>query len=191
LAWGPDGALVAAPAGALGPVGVSTPQSPAVGMWSSAGSHIFAGSHGAALVGASAADTQRGLALLDWAPGGRYLLWGMLSRGVAIAEGQSAAGLSRPPDSVVGQLAARIAKAGGANDALVWFAPVGKWVAICDKSQAGAHVEIVAIATGHVSYQLDETCDGLATHSALWSSTGKSFYAIPTKGPIVVFTIGA
>lgn len=191
LVWGADGALTSAPVGALGPIGVSTPQSPVVGMWSSAGSHIFAGSGGAALVGASPGDAKRGDVLIDWAPGGRYLLWGSLSQPIAVGAAQTTKTASQPPDSVVGQLAANIAKAGGGANALVWFAPAGKQVAVCDQSASGAHIQIVEIATGHVSYQLDESCDVMTLHSALWSSDARTFYVIPAKGPVEIYTIAS
>jgi WD40 repeat protein len=190
MVWGADGALSAAPAGALGPIGVSTPQAPVVGVWSSAGSHVFAGTNGSALVGASATDAKRGLALLDWSPGGRYLLWGALSQPIAVG-GAASKTASHPPDSVVGQLASHIAQAGGDASALVWFAPVGKRVAICDQTTTGAHIIIVEIATGHADYQLGDTCDGLTTHSALWSSAGTTFFVIPAKGPIETYAIPA
>ncbi len=189
LAWGADGALNAAPAGALGPVGVSTPQSPVVGMWSSAGSHLFAGSAGAALVGASTSDTKAGVTLLDWSPDGAYLLWGALAQPVAIGAAQSAKTASHPPDNVVSQLAERIAQHGGAADALVWFAPAGKLVAICDQTTPGAHIQMISIALGQVVYQLDEACAGMTAHSALWSSSGTSFYVVPPSSPVESYTI--
>jgi WD40 repeat protein len=191
LAWGADGSLNAAPAGALGPVDVSTPQSPVVGMWTSAGSHIFAADKASARVGASDADIKSGQALLDWSPGGRYLLWGALSQPIAVGAAATSKSASQPPDSVVGKLASQIALAGGSASALVWFAPVGKRVAICDQTTPGAHVSIVDIASGRAVYQLDETCDAMTTHAALWSSTGANFYIIPAKGPVKVYTIPA
>ena len=191
LAWGADGALNAAPAGALGPAGVSTPQAPVVGMWSSSGSHIFAGGSGAALVGSSPTDAKRGVALLDWSPGGRYLLWGALTQPIAVGAAASSKTASQPPDNVVSQLAATVASAGGSASVTAWFAPVGKQVAICDQRTNGAHIQIIDIATGHINYQLDETCDGLTAHAALWSSTGKAFYVIPAKGPIEVYNIAS
>lgn len=191
LAWGADGNLTAAPEGALGPVGVSTPQAPVVGMWSSAGSHIFAGDKASALVGASDADTKSGMALLDWSPGGRYLLWGALTQPIAVGASASSKTASQPPDSVVAQLASQIAQAGASASALVWFAPVGKRVAVCDQTTSGAHVRIVDIATGRAVYQLDELCDGMTTHAALWSSDGANFYIIPAKGPVKIYAIPA
>jgi hypothetical protein len=191
LAWGADGALTPASTGALGPIGVSTPQSPVVGMWSSAGSHLFAGTGGAALVGASATDAKRGVSLLDWSPGGRYLLWGALTQPIAVGSAPASKTASHTPDSVVGQLASHIAQAGGDASAIVWFAPVGKQVAVCDQTTAGAHITIVEIATGFARYQLGDTCDGLTAHSALWSSTGKAFYVVPANGPIETYTIPA
>lgn len=191
LAWGADGALASAPAGALGPVGVSTPQAPVVGMWTSAGSHIFAADKATALVGASDADAKSGQALLDWAPGGRYLLWGALSQPIAVGPAAASKSASQPPDSVVGKLASEIAQAGGSASAVVWFAPVGKRVAICDQTTPGAHVSIVDIASGRAVYQLDETCDAMTTHAALWSSAGANFYIIPAKGPVKIYTIPA
>ena len=191
LAWGADGDLAAAPEGALGPVGVSTPQAPVVGMWSSAGSHIFAGDNASALVGASDADTKSGVALLDWSPGGRYLLWGALSQPIAVGAAASSKPASQPPDSVVARLAGQIAQAGANASALAWFAPVGKRVAICDQTTTGAHVSLVDIATGHTVYQLGELCDGMTTHSALWSSDGANFYIIPAKGPVEIYAIPA
>ncbi len=189
LAWGADGVLASASAAALGPIGVSTPQSPVVGVWTSAGSHIFAASGGAALVGASASDVKRGVALLDWSPDGRYLFWGAFSQPIAVGAAQTSTTDSQPPDSVVAQLATHIASAGADASALVWFAPVGKQVAVCDQTTHGAHIEVVAIATGQALYQLGDTCDALSTHSALWSSTGKAFFVIPAKGPIETYTI--
>lgn len=191
LVWGADGSLTAAPTGALGPIGVSTPQAPVVGMWSSAGSHIFAGTGGSAQVGASTSDTNRGVTLLDWSPGSRYLLWGALAQPIAVGAATTSKTASHPPDSVVGQLASHIAQAGADASAIVWFAPVGKRVAICDQTTTGSHITIVAIATGHADYQLGDTCDGLTTHSALWSSTGTTFYVTPAKGPIETYTIPA
>ena len=189
LVWGADGNLMSAPVGALGPIGVSTPQSPVVGMWSSSGSHVFAGAGGSALVGSSATDLKRGVALLDWSPGGRYLLWGALSQPIAVGSAATSKSASIPPDSVVRQLASGIGQAGGSAGALIWFAPVGKQVAVCDQRAAGAHIIIVDIASGHPMYQLNVTCDGLSAHSASWSSAGTSFYVIPSKGPIQAFTI--
>lgn len=189
LAWGADGSLNAAPAGALGASGVSTPQAPVVGMWSSSGSHIFAGNAGTALVGTSPTDAKQGVTLLDWAPGGRYLLWGALTQPIAVGAAASSRTASQPPDSVVSQLASSVASAGSGASVIAWFAPVGKQVAVCDQRTKGAHIQIIDIATGHVNYQLAETCDGLMTHSALWSSTGKVFYIIPAKGPIEIYNI--
>lgn len=191
LAWGADGALSSAPVGALGPIGVSTPQSPVIGMWSSAGSHIFASGDGAALVGASQTDDQRGVTLLDWAPGGRYLLWGALSQPIALDGAHTAPSDSQPPDSVVGQLASTIAKAGASANALVWFGPQGKRLALCDLSASGAHIQIIDIATGHASYQLGDSCAGLSAHSAAWSSTGSVFYVVPAKGPIETYSLSS
>ncbi|HET9111437.1 MAG TPA: zf-HC2 domain-containing protein [Ktedonobacterales bacterium] len=191
LVWGADGTLTSAPGGALGPVGVSTPQAPVVGLWSSSGSHVFAGKGGAALVGASVTDLKRGVALLDWSPGGRYLLWGALSQPIAVGSAATSKTASHVPDSVVGQLASEIGQAGGNAESLVWFAPVGKRVAICDQRTAGAHIMIVDIASGHPVYQLKDTCDGLSAHSASWTGAGTSFYVIPSKGPVQVYTIPA
>lgn len=191
LAWGSDGALNSAPGGALGPADISKPQSPVVGMWTSAGSHIFAGSGGAAMVGTSDADAKAGATLIDWAPDGRFLLWGALSRGIALNGAQPTNGQSSPPDSVVGELAARVGHAGAGAEALVWFGPLGKLVAVCDKSTPGAHVQIIEISTGHVKYQLGETCASLTVHSAVWSSTGATFYITSAKDPVAVYNIGA
>ncbi|HEX8729913.1 MAG TPA: WD40 repeat domain-containing protein [Ktedonobacterales bacterium] len=191
LAWGADGDLASAPAGALGPIDVSTPQAPVVGMWTSAGSHIFAADKATALVGASDADAKSGQVLLDWAPGGRYLLWGALSQPIAVGSAAASKIASQPPDSVVGKLASQIAQAGGSASAIVWFAPVGKRVAVCDQTTPGAHVSIVDIASGRAVYQLDETCDAMTTHAALWSSAGANFYIIPANGPVKVYTIPA
>ena len=191
LVWGTDGTLSAAPAGALGPVGISTPQAPVVGMWSAAGSHIFAGGSGAALVGSSPTDAAHGVVLLDWSPGGHYLLWGALTQPIAVGSAKDSRTASQPPDSVVAALATRIATAGGGASAIVWFAPVGKRVAVCDQTSASARIQIIEIATAHVSYTLDEPCVGLTTHSAFWSSTGKALYVVPAKGPIEIYTIPA
>ncbi len=191
LAWGADGALAAAPTGALGPIGVSTPQSPVVGMWSSAGSHIFAGNDSVAQVGASSSDTARGDTLLDWAPDGRFLLWGALAQPVAVGSLAGTKSASQPPDSVVAQLATTMIHSGNGASALLWFAPVGKELAVCDQTTSGAHVQLIDIATGWVHYQLDETCDGLTTHSAYWSSNGALFYVTSLKGPVEVYSISA
>lgn len=186
LAWGANGALATAPAGALGPAGIVTAQEPLVGVWNTSGSHIFA-SAGHAQVGADASDLQRGVSLLSWAPGGRYLLWGMLAQ--SVVDANPATSQSAAPDSLVSALASHIGKAGGANDAYVWFGPLGKRVAICDNTTPGAPLQIVEIATGHVSYQLNQTCAGLTTHDVQWANAANALYVIPTKGPIVVFTV--
>ncbi|HZC08325.1 MAG TPA: hypothetical protein VE338_22020 [Ktedonobacterales bacterium] len=191
LVWGADGSLTPAPAGALGPIGVSTPQSPVIGIWSSSGSHLFAGSGGSVLVGASAADARLGVTLLDWSPGGRYLLWGSLSQPVAVGSVATSKSASRPPDSFTEQLASEVAQTGGSASVVVWFAPVGKRVAVCDQRTTNAHVVIVDIATGNAVYQLSDTCDGLTAHSASWSSAGTSFYVVPSKGPVQTYTIPA
>lgn len=188
LVWGADGNLVAAPAGALGDIGAVTPQAPIVGLWASTGTHIFAGDKGTALVGSSSGDVSQGMALLAWSPDGRYLLWGALNQPIAIGDHPSAKA-SVPPDSVIAGLASTVASAGGKGSAIVWFAPVGKLVAVCDQTSAAPKIQVVSISTGAVKYTLPGDCSKMSAHSAAWTSTGKSFYVVPAKGPVVIYTL--
>lgn len=188
LAWGADGALTAAPAGALGDVGATTPDAPVVALWSSAGTHIFAGDGGTALVGSSPSDVGQGVTLLSWSPDGRFLLWGALTQPIAVGA-QPTAKDSLPPDGVIAQLAARVAAAGAHAGAVAWFSPVGKLVAVCDQTASSAHIEFVTVSTGQVKFTLPDDCSGALAHSASWSSTGKNFFVVPSKGPLEIYTL--
>ena len=190
LAWGADGSLIAAPAGALGDVGATTPQAPIVALWASAGTHIFAGSDGTAMVGSSPSDVSHGMTLFNWSPDGRYLLWGALAQPIAIGAHPSAKA-SVPPDSVIASLASTVAGAGAKGSVLVWIAPVGKLVAVCDQTSAAAQLQIVSISTGAVKYTAPGSCASMMAHSMAWASTGKTFYVVPAKGPVAIFTLSS
>lgn len=188
MVWGADGALAAAPAGALGEVGATTPQAPVVALWSSAGTHIFAGSGNTAMVGSSPTDVSHGVGLLSWSPDGRFLLWGALTQPVATGAA-SATRATQAPDSVITQFAANIASAGGHAGAIAWFAPVGKLIAVCDQTTSAAHISFLDVSTGAVRFTLPDDCADAMAHSAVWSSTGKTFYVVPGKGPVEIYTI--
>ncbi|HEX9035636.1 MAG TPA: zf-HC2 domain-containing protein [Ktedonobacterales bacterium] len=193
LAWGADGALSAAPPGAAGPADVTTPQTPVIGFWSSQGTHLFS-ERGRVHVGVSPAEAQFGVALLDWSPDGRYLLWAQADLS---ASGPGASPASALPDSVALTLATRIAaasKRGGAageDDALLWFSPDASRVAVCDRTLPNARIAIYAVGSGAVLATLDTGCANLPTHAAQWSADSALFYVAPLSGPVVLYSFSA
>lgn len=192
LAWGANGTLGPAPAGAAGPAGVTTPQTPVIGFWSSQGAHLFAEGNDWAHVGVSVAEAQSGVALLDWSPDGRYLLWSQPDMPVS---GSGSSPASALPDQVAQALAARVvaaakAKGGaGQGDALLWFSPDASRVAVCDRTQASPQMVIYTIASGQVSATLNVSCVNLPAHAAQWSNDGSRFYVAPTNGPVAIFNL--
>ncbi len=191
LVWGADGALSPAPAGAAGPTGVTSPQTPVIGFWSSEGAHLFGNGHGAVHLGISAADALSGDALLDWSPDGRYLMWAMLDLPV---NGAGSSPASAPPDSTVQTLVTRVlaqsktANAPGQNDALLWFAPDASRVAVCDRTQPNARVQIYDIASGLAVATLDVACASLPAHAVQWTADGSQLFVAPTSGPVADYT---
>lgn len=190
VAWGADGALAPAPAGAAGPTGVTSPQTPIVGLWSSAGAHLYGDGQGAIHLGVSSADALRGDALIDWAPDGRYLLWASLDMPVT---GGGASSASAPPDSLMQALVTRLlptsktASSPGANDALVWFSPDASHAAICDRGQPNTRPMIYAVPTGEALGALDITCAALTVRSAQWSAAGSTLYITTPSGSIAIY----
>lgn len=190
LVWGADGALTPAPAGAAGPTGITSPQTPVVGFWSSEGAHLFGDGHGSVHLGVTAADVLRGVSLLGWSPDGRYLMWGSLNVPVT---GAGASPASSPPDEVVQMVVKRvlatskIVSAPDQNDALLWFAPNASHVAVCDRTRENAGVLIYDIASGAVAATLDVTCAGLSSHAAQWTADGSRLFIASARGPIAVY----
>jgi dipeptidyl aminopeptidase/acylaminoacyl peptidase len=190
LVWGADGALAPAPVGAAGPTSVTAPWTPTVSLWSSAGAHIFGDGKGGARLGVSPADAEAGDAILDWSPDGRYLLWASLSVPA------SGAGAITPPNDIVAPLVAQVQKASangandpGRNDALLWFAPDGSRVAVCNRTQPNASVAIYDIASGKPAAILGYSCANMTTHSAQWSLDGTHFLLSPQRDPIQIYQI--
>lgn len=188
--WGPDGALNAAPDGAAGVSGAVPPQGPLVGLWASAGSHVFVGASGQVQVGSSQQDAARGDATLSWSVDGRYLLWAAVAPPVTLPPaGQSADHLA-PPDATVGQIAATVGRAGSAGDALIWFAPSGNVAALCMRNGSGApQLTITALTDGHTVDRLPVACAGLTTHSAIWSADSATLVVASAKQPVTYYTI--
>jgi hypothetical protein len=189
LVWGANGALQTAPAGAAGPAGVTTPQAPVIGLWSSEGTHLFGEGHGAVHLGVSLAEVQSGVALLHWSPDGRYLLWAQADLPVS---GAGSSPASAPPDALAQGLVKRIAaasKAGapGQNDAVLWFSPDATSVAVCDRTQPDARMTIYSVATGDATATINVPCASLPTHAAQWSSDGAMFYVAPLSGPVTIY----
>lgn len=192
LVWGADGALNLAPSGAAGPTSVTTPWTPTVSLWSSAGLHIFGDGKGGARLGVSPADADAGDAILDWSPDGRYLLWASLS------EPASGSGAITAPDGIVSSLIKRVEKASakgandpGRNDALLWFAPDGSHVAVCDRTQPNTLVTIYDVASGAPSATLGYSCANMTTHNAQWSRDGARFFLAPPSNAILIYLIPA
>lgn len=192
LVWGANGSLSRAPAGAAGPTGVTSPQTPLIGFWSSEGAHLYGNGHGPIHIGISPADAQRGEALLDWSPDGRYLMWALLNMPVS---GAGSSPASVPPDTVVQALVARAllgsktASAPGENDALLWFSPDASRVAVCDRTQPNARIQIYGIASGVAVASLDVACANLPAHAAQWTADSSQLYIAPISGPTAVYTI--
>ncbi len=190
LVWGPDGALSPAPTGAAGPTGVTSPQTPVIGFWSSEGVRLFGAGGGSVHIGVSTADILSGAALLDWSPDGRYLMWAALSLPVS---GVGSSPASVPPDAIVQTLVTRVltaSKAGsepGQNDALLWFAPDASRVAVCDRTQPNARMRIYDIASGAATAILDMPCANLPLHAAQWTADGAQLYITPINGPVAVY----
>jgi putative zinc finger protein/WD40 repeat protein len=190
LAWGADGSLTPAPAGAAGPTSITSPQTPVVGFWSSEGAHLFGDGHGSVHLGVTAADVLRGVSLLDWSPDGRYLMWASLNMPIS---GDGASSASAPPDEVVQALAKRVlatsksTSAPDQNDALLWFAPNASRVAVCDRTRANAGMLIYDIASGAVAATLDVSCAGLSAHAAQWTADGSRLFIASARGPIAVY----
>jgi hypothetical protein len=190
LAWSADGALSPAPTGAAGPTGVTSPQTPVIGFWSSEGAHLFGVGHGSVHVGISTADALGGSAMLAWSPDGRYLMWAALDMPVS---GAGSSPASVPPDTIVqslvtrAQAAGKTASAPGENDALLWFSPDASRVAVCDRTQPGAHAQIYDIAAGVAVATLDISCATLPAHAAQWTADGSQFYIASPNGPVAVY----
>jgi hypothetical protein len=66
---------------------------------------------------------------------------------------------------------------------------VGKLIAVCDQTTAVSHIQFVAVSTGVVKFTLPGACSSSMAHLAAWASTGKTFYVVPAKGPIAIYTI--
>ncbi len=192
LVWGADGSLSPAPAGAAGPTGVTSPQTPLIGFWSSEGAHLYGNGHGSIHIGISPADAQRGEALLDWSPDGRYLMWAMLDLPVS---GAGSSPASVPPDTVVqalvtrARLESKTASTPGENDALLWFSPDASQIAVCDRTNPNTHVQIYGIASGVAMAALNVTCANLPAHALQWTADGSQLYIAPTNGPVAIYTI--
>ena len=196
LAWGADGSLSPAPPGAAGPAGVTTPQTPVVGLWSSEGAHLYGDGHGAVYLGVSVPEAQSGVALLDWAPDGRYLFWAQPN---LLVSGVSASSASAAPDPLAQTLVTRIVAqgkgagkggaAGAATDALLWFSPDASRVAVCDRTQPNAQMTLYNVATSAPTAILNVACASLPAHAAQWSADSGELVVAPTSGPIAIYTI--
>lgn len=191
LVWGADGALSPAPAGANGPTGITSPQTPVVGLWSSEGAHLFGDGQGAVHLGVSAADIERGDALLNWAPGGRYLLFARLDLPITGSGGLPDGAL---PNSLTQTLVAHVlgvsktANAPGERDALLWFSPDARHAAVCDRTQPNTPARMYNVATGAVMATLEIACGGLPSHAAQWSANGATLYIASATGSIAIFS---
>ena len=190
LRWGTDGQVGAAPLGAAGPTGVASMNGPLVGLWRVGGSHLFFTQAGALAVGIAPADATAGEALLGWSPDGRYLLWANLSQAVATGAvatgqpGQTPAPGGPPPDAVVNTVVAHLVQA-HKGDALVWFAPSGAAVAVCERTIKDEPLMIFDPATSRALATLPHACDGLTAPMMSWAPTGDAvLLALPSQ-PLV------
>ncbi len=201
LKWGSGGQLQAASLSAAGPTGVPSPGGPVVGLWRSAGSHIFADGKGGSRVGISPVDAAANFALLDWSPDGRYLLWASNSQPIAVpastniaTPGPTATSSTSHgvpvPDAVVGNLSASVA-ASGHGDALVWFAPDGKEVAVCDRSAAAGALRVYATSTGRVLAELANVCAQMQLASLSWMPGQPAFVLVTAGKPVAIYRLGA
>ena len=166
LQWGADSSLLPAPAGAAAPLGATLPGGALVGMWRATGTHLVSLPGGAVAVGdwsTSAAGD------LDWSPDGRFVLWSRVVQSVALppAPGQAEAQGAPTPNPPLAAVAARLA-ARGTGDALAWFTPDGRALALCDRSSTGASLQVIDLKSTRVQYSLGGACDGLAVTSAAW-----------------------
>lgn len=186
LLWAADGQLTSAPAGAAGPSGVVTPGAPLIGLWQSAGSHLYGDGHGTVLVGVSTADVAQHVSLLAWSPDGRYVLWGAVSQKVASS---GASGGSAPPNPMVADAAQAVAQ-GKADDALIWFSPDNRTLAQCKRATPNtpsADLDIYDIATGNELAALPGICNQLTTSSLAWvGADGRFALAVPGQ-PITLY----
>lgn len=188
LQWGQNGQVSPAPATAAGASGVATPDGPLIGIWQVAGSHVFAGTTGHAFVGFSATDRAAHVATLTWSPDGRYLLWASLSQPLLVSASASTplatvapSGNAVPtPDPAVEAVAEHVA--GRQGDALLWFSPDGRWVAVCDRT---AHAESLVVMTrdqGRPMYQVASVCQNLTASALSWHPDSSGFVlAIPAQ----------
>ncbi len=192
LHWGADGQLSPAPAGAAGPSGVARPGNPLVGLWRVSGSRMFLLSGGRLVVGFDTADDAHGL--LDWAPDERYILWGRASQPVTVPRADTTpnAGATDEgvavPDVAVGTVARQLAQT-GRGDVLLWFAPQGNALAICDRRAKGAALSVYSVDSDQVISVLPQACDTLSLSSFSWMPAGRAFLLTAPNHPITLYPI--
>lgn len=203
LQWGQNGQVSSAPATAAGATAVATPDGPLVGLWQVNGSHIFAGADSHPYVGVSPADSAAHVALLSWSPDGRYLLWGSLSQPVQLSAPAATgwptatAGVAAPagavpaPDPAAEAIAEHVAARQG--DALLWFSPDGRWVAVCDRTAHVAPLVVMTRDQGRAVNQVAGVCQNLTASAVSWNPDSSGFilglpsqpadsYMLPTHG---------
>lgn len=116
-----------------------------------------------------------------------------MSLSVAVT-GAPASAAGAPPDGVAQAVVARVQAASkadsspGENDALLWFAPDGRHVAVCDRTTRGAHTQIYDIASGTVIATLDAVCANVPARAGQWSADGALFYIVPGNGPVAIYS---
>lgn len=187
--------------GAASPVTVSGGQD--IGLWRGDGSHLVPDGKGGVLVGIARADGARHAALLSWSPDGHYLLWGAVNQSVALPTTTSqpqatpapsaTAGTASPggipvPNAPAGAIAHNVA-ASGRGDALIWFAPDGHLMAVCDRSAASGALDVYDVASGRIVSQLAGACAGMALDTLAWDPAASALVIAGAGKPIAVYPL--
>ncbi len=172
LAWESDGTLSPAPDGAAAPIDAAAEGGPLVGMWRMGGTQLVPQPGGQVGVGSRATDTPNA-GDLDWSPDDNFVLWSRVVQPVALSSStaNSAAPGAPPPDEPLAVVADHLA-ARGSGDALAWFTPDGRAIALCDPSSAGAALQIVDLDSDLPIYTLPGACAGLSVTRATWLADG-------------------
>ena len=187
--WGTGGASPSVVASAT-PV-VTGPTSAEVGLWDSAGTHLFIGANGAVFVGYASSDAAAHHALLTWSPDGRLLLWAATSEPVSLPSSSTATpgGASgvTSPDPLITAEVGKLAQS-GKGDALEWFSPDGKLLAQCDRSTSSTvDLNIWNRATGQPVFVVSGGCAKVTQASLGWSAIGDTFALDLPNKPIAVY----
>lgn len=193
LQWGTNGTVATAPAGAAEPTGVISANDPLIGLWQQNGTHLFpdgSATVGTVEVGAfSASDS-----LLSWSSDGTYLFWGHVHQQLALdanapqgTPSATPANALQPPNALMREEGARLAHY-RAGDALVWFSPHARRLALCDRSQgAVANLNVYDISTGQALASIHGVCPHLQRSGLTW--TGNSLYVALPDAPLAVYSV--